>query len=151
MTTPVHIIDGLSGAQFRACVSSIGQLITAPFSYDLTKFNELAADDTAYNFYTPKTGQQFVITGIIAKADRQVHATTDAIIIVYEADVVDTTTVSKTILQLAMVAGEQIVLTGLNILVTKGKWINGKTTDDDIHMTITGYYVPIIEAQNIIS
>jgi len=48
----------------------------------------------------------------------------------------------KTLFQLAMVEGDLVVLTPLNIQVAEGAYINAKTTDDDIHMTIMGYYVP---------
>jgi len=126
----------------QAKVSSIGQLVTSPFAYDLTKFNELAVDDTAYNFYGPSSGEQFVITGIYARADQQVSSTTDATVIVYEADAVDTATVSKALFQMAMVRGDQIQAGPLNILVRPGKWVNAKTTDDDIHMNVTGYFIP---------
>ena len=32
----------------------------------------------------------------------------------------------------------------LNILVAEGRFINGKTSDDDIHMTITGHFIPAL-------
>ena len=40
-----------------------------------------------------------------------------------------------------MVRGEKSELFPLNILVAPGKYVNAKTTDDDIHMTIMGYYI----------
>ncbi len=125
-----------------ADVTALGQLVAAPVAYDDTVFKELAEPDTAYNFYKPKTGQQFVITGIRAKADRQVSTTVDADVVVYAASAEDTTTVDKVLYQEAMVRGESATLIPLNILVAAGKFVNAKTTDDDIHMTIMGYYVP---------
>ena len=47
--------------------------------------------------------------------------------------------------KLAMVEGDLLVLTGLNLLVNGGKYVNGKTSDDDIHMTIMGYYIPELD------
>ena len=41
-----------------------------------------------------------------------------------------------------MVRGDRAGFTGLNIAVAIGKYVNAKTSDDDIHMTITGYYIP---------
>ena len=145
MTAKVHISDGRSGTGNRACVTNIGQVVTGAFSYDLTQFMELAEDDTAYNFYGPKAGEQFVITGIVAKADKQVSATVDAVVIVYEADESTDTTATRVLLEMAMVEGDLAIITPMNVLVNSGKFINGKTTDDDIHMTIMGYYVPIVE------
>lgn len=141
MSLPIHITDG-TGRGTKACVTSIGQVVTAPYAYDLTVFNELAEPDTAYNFYEPKQDQQFVITGFVAKADKQVSSTVDADVVIYEAEDADATTVTNTLFQVAMVEGDLVVVSPLNILVTEGVYVNGKTTDDDIHMTIMGYYIP---------
>jgi hypothetical protein len=40
-----------------------GELLISDGPYDLVKFNELAADNTAYNFFGPRGREQFVITG----------------------------------------------------------------------------------------
>lgn len=141
MPIEAKILDG-TGDGHQAKVSTIGQVVTGAYAYDDVVFNELAEDNTAYNFYGPKHNQQFVITGIFLKADRQVSPTTDATIVVYEADDDTTTTIDKTLFQVAMVQGDQLALSPLNILVGTGKFVNAKTTDDDIHMTITGYYIP---------
>jgi hypothetical protein len=136
----VNIIDG-GGNGVKVRVTSIGQLVTAPASYDETAFRELAVDDTAYNFYGARAGQQFVVTGVLFRADKQVSSTVDAIVVIYEATTDSTITVSKVLIQFAVVQGDIISATPLNILVTEGRYVNAKTTDDDIHMTIMGYYV----------
>ena len=120
-------------------------LLVAPFAYEETEFQVLDTTTTAYNFYPPKTGKQFVITGVRAKADRDVSTTADAEVVIYEADSAVETTVSKTLHQEAMVRGESVTLLPVNILVNVGKWVNAKTSDDDIHMSIMGYYIPAIE------
>ena len=144
MSTPIHIIDGSRGCRTKVRVTSIGQLVVSNYAYDLTKFNELAEPDTAYNFYKPRAGQQFVITGIRAKADRQVSTTVDAEVIIYEANSNDTITAMKILHEEAMVRGESVTLLPSNILVSQGSFVNAKTTDDDIFMTIMGYYIPVI-------
>ncbi len=138
----VNILDG-SGNGRKAKVTPIGQLVTAPASYDETVFKELAVDDTAYNFYDAKAGEQFVVTGVLFRADKQVSSTVDATVVIYEATTDSTTTVSKVLIQFAVVQGDIINATPLNILVAEGRYVNAKTTDDDIHMTIMGYYVDI--------
>lgn len=125
----------------RVKVTDSGELVVGPIAYDETEFRELAEDDTAYNFYEPKPMQQFVITGFSMKADRDVSTTVDAEVIIYEATNTTETTVSKVLFQEAMVRGERTSLT-THILVNSGVWINAKTSDDDIHMTIMGYYIP---------
>ncbi len=132
----------LVGRDNRAAeVTPLGQLVVAARAYDEVVFKELAEDDTAYNFYAPKPGQQFVITLLRAKADRDVSPTVDAAVVIYEADTDSTTTVDKVLHQEAMIKGESVTLS-MNLLVTAGKFVNAKTTDDDIHMTVMGYYVP---------
>ena len=122
-------------------VTSSGELVTAPLHYSETVFKELDVINTAYNFFTPKTGQQLVITGFSLKADRDVSNSVDATVIIYEASSVDTLTVDKTLFQDAMIRGERTGYTNTNLIVRPGKWVNVKTTDDDIHITILGYYI----------
>lgn len=140
MSTPVFIRGGPSHTVAR--VTSLGQLVTAPLAYDETVFKELAVANTAYNFYKSQSGRQFVVTCIRAKADRDVSNTVDAVVVIYEASSETTTTVDKILHQEALIRGESVTLIPLNILVAAGKYVNAKTTDDDIHMTIMGYYVP---------
>jgi hypothetical protein len=140
MPTPVTIKFG----PYEVKVTPLGQLVIAPLAYDETEFRELAELDTAYNFYKPRSGQQIVITGIRAKADRQVSNTVDADVVIYEAISETTLTVDKVLHREAMVRGESFTFTPLNILVRAGKYINAKTTDDNIYMTLMGYSVPAV-------
>lgn len=90
----------------------------------------------------PIVNQQFVITGLRFKADRDVSTTVDATVIIYEASSASTTTVDKIIHQELVIRGESVSLFPLNLLVSEGKFVNAKTDDDDIPMTIFGYYIP---------
>lgn len=137
MSIPVNIeFNG-----FKVKVTKSGELVVAPLAYDETMFVELAEDDTAYNFYEPKPQKQFVITGVLAYGDKQVSAVTNATVIIYEADSIDTLTVDKVLLQFEIGQNQSIPISSLRTLVNVGKWINSKTDDDDIHMTIMGYYI----------
>jgi hypothetical protein len=136
----VQIVDGREG-HGRACVLPSGQLAVAPLKYDDTQFRELGAADTAVNFYEPKDRHNFVITSIVAYADKQVGSSTNATVVVFESDGPEEETVSKVLLQIEIGQNQSIPLLPLNLLVNKGKWINAKTDDDDVHMTIMGYYI----------
>ena len=135
---PVNIKN--SADDVEAKVTSFGQLVVAPISYNDVVFNELAEINTAYNFWEPQGGKQVVITVIDIVADKQVSSTVSADVIIYEASSPDTTTVDKVLYETAMVEGQQKSL-NVNLLVNKGKFVNAKTTDDDIHMNIFGYYI----------
>ena len=141
MTTPTHILDG-RGTESRACVTSIGQLITAPFAYDLTEFREMSLADTAFSFYLPKAGEQFVITGIRIKAGRFVSNTIDATIIIYEAPSSVSLTEDRILFEEALIRGEDVTFLPTNILVNEGKFINAKADDTTIFINITGYFIP---------
>ena len=143
MTINVRVQNGDDGTVAK--VTSRGQLVTSPLDFSTPIQKDLDLADTAYNFFVPKTNKQFVITGIFAKADQQVSNTVSATVVIYEATSASTTDVSKTIFQTVMLRNDLLVATGMNFLVSNGKWINAKTTDDDIHMTITGYYVDKID------
>jgi len=136
-------ITGLSPKGTRTVkVTQAGQLVVAPISYDESSFNTLDATATAYNFYVPKVGQQFIITAVLAFADKDVADNTDTIVTVYEATAPDTATESKVLFQFGMGKLTVLSLTPLNLLINEGVYINAKTGDDDIHMTIMGYYIP---------
>ena len=142
MSVPAEIEGhNSSGATNKVKVTDSGELVIGPLSYSDSQFKELAEPNTAYNFYIPRVHKQFIITGFSLKADRDVSTSTDATVIIYEASAIDTTTVDKTLFEDAMIRGERTGYTNVNILVTEGKWVNGKTTDDDIHVTIFGYYI----------
>ena len=136
---PSTIVDPKSGKHAR--LTENGEQIVAPYAYDDVVFQELAVNDTAYNFYKPIGGHQFVITFIDLVADKQVSSSVSADVVIYEADSPDTTTVSKVLYQTAMVQDQQKEIP-VRLLVNKGKFVNGKTTDDDIHANIFGYYIP---------
>ncbi len=136
---PVSVIDGKTSVPVK--VTASGELVVGPLHYDETEFNELAEPDTAYNFYQPKSGQQFVITGMLAFGDKQINGVTNATVVVYEATNTDVTTVQKVLLQFEMGQNQSIPMAGLRILVAAGAYVNAKTDDDDVHMTLLGYYI----------
>ena len=138
---PVRL-TGSGGTE--AAMTAVGQVITAPWRYDETVFNELDLVDTAYNFYKPKIGHQFVVTGIYAVADKQVSGSASGSVVIYETTNTTSTTVSKVLMQTAMIQDQIQLFAPLNILVSEGKFVSAKTTDDDIHMTITGYFIPTV-------
>jgi len=126
----------------RARVTPSGELVVAPIAYNETESNTLDVAGTAYNFYAPLPGKQFVISSIIAYADKDVTGGgANAIITVFEASDKDSATVDKALLPFALEQNQLFPPVPLNILVNPGVWVNAKTDDDDILMTILGYYI----------
>lgn len=126
----------------RAKVTRNGQLVVAPLSTSEPVAIKLDVVDTAFNFITPVHGQSIIITDIIASADKNVSNTTPADVEIYEADEADLTDVFKSIVRPQLIRATNLALTGLNLLVPEGKWVNAKTTDIGILVTIMFYRVP---------
>jgi hypothetical protein len=116
-------------------------LAVGPLDYDQTKFRELNATGTAFNFYEPSPNHQFVITGMRIKANRSVSATVDAEIIIYEASSVDSIVVDKTLHEEALIRGEGANLFPVRILVAEGQCVNAKTSDASVFITILGFFI----------
>ena len=47
----------------------------------------------------------------------------------------------KVLIQFVVTQSTVVPVTGLNLVVSAGVYVNAKTSDDDVHMTITGYYI----------
>jgi len=144
MTAGFHITDG-RGAGHKSCVTAAGQIITAPFGYDETVFNTLDATGTAYHYYGPKAGFQFVITGVIAYATKDVNDSTSTVISIFEAVSTASISATKTLMSFGLGKNAVLPLLPLNIIVTEGVYLNATTDDDDILLTVMGYYVPSLK------
>jgi len=139
MTTKVNISDG-SGTNNNAKVTSRGQLVVAPLEFSKMYNAQVDATCTAFNLTPPETKQQFVITDIILHANKSVGVN-DATVVLYEASAVDTLTEDTVIIEQEMLKQSTLSLTGLNIIISEGKWVNIKTNDATIFANIGGYYI----------
>ena len=140
MAHPIHIADPRSGMTAR--VTEFGQLVTSSVAYSTPVTGTLAVDDTAVNFVEPKGKHQIVVTDIILSSDKNVGVD-GAAVVVYCADAIDSTTVAVGILEVNMLKNTARDLIGLNLIVGEGKWVNAKTDDNNIEVTIGYYRVPI--------
>jgi len=122
-------------------VNSSGELLVAPGPYDEPVFNELAVINTAYNYFKPFNSHRFVLTGFLAYGDKQIGTTTNATVIIYEASAEDSATVDKVIVQFEIGQNQSVPFPSVRILTSAGVYINAKTDDDDVHLTIFGHYV----------
>jgi len=136
------IIRDATGTGKGVTVTEYNQLVTAPAKFSESVFNKLDVINTAYNFTSPSSGERDIITDIILYANKNVGAG-DATVEIYEADGPTSTDVSKSVLKLEMLKQTSVVLTGLNLITTEGKWLNAKTDDDDIFLTIMTYKISV--------
>jgi hypothetical protein len=125
-----------------AGVTERRELIVGPSSYALAYPQTLNATGTAFNHIEPKTNKQFVITGIIASADKNVSSTNGAEVDIFEANGPTSTTATKDILPFSLNKLENVsIQLAAPIITTKGVWINSTTDDATIKVTVLGYYV----------
>lgn len=141
MAQKTTIEDGF-GAGYKAMVTQYGQLVTGALSYSTPIAHTMVLNNTAYNFASPISGKRIVITDILIYANKGVGAG-DAAVEIYEADDDIETTISKSIISTEMLKQSTRDLTGLNLIVSEGKWVNAKTDDNTIFMTIMFYYIPV--------
>lgn len=134
-------ITDATGTDKQVKVTSRNELVINRYDYSTAYAVTANAVNTAFNFIEPKAGWRFVITDILLYANKGVGAN-DASVQVYEASGSDSTTVDKAILDVEMLKQTSRDLTGLNLIVSAGKWVNIKTDDDTIFATLMGYYVP---------
>lgn len=135
----VNLVDG-RGTNSKVGVSSNGELLTRPFDYSSGKFHDMDVVDTAYHFWPPLPEMLFVITGYVISTDKDVGVN-GATVIIYEAATATTIAVDKIILQTNMLKNTLMSRENLQVIVTLGEYLNAKTDDDDVFMTIEGYYV----------
>lgn len=134
------LVDG-RGTGGQACVTQYGQVVVAPTDFSASSTVKMEAIDTAYNYIIPLSGSKIVITDILLYANRNVGVN-DATVDIYTSDVGPAeTTIKETLLETEMLKQASRDLIGLNLIVEEGRWVNGKTDDDDIFCTIMYYYI----------
>lgn len=133
MTLSVNI----TGPSYKeANVSDLNELYVVNRFPNEAVFNAMTTLD-AYNFAPPVTDANFILDGVICNSDNLV--TGSAIVDIYEADAVDSTTIQRSILRFDVARLDTIYLTGLNIIINKGFWVNAKTDDNNINLTLIGH------------
>jgi len=141
MSLDVRIVDPRNGKV--ATVARSGALAVGPSHTSLPFNAELAIDDTPVNIVPAVADTSFCITGIILTGNKNISATVDATVVIYVADDEVTATVRTEVLTIPVGKSSQIVINPILVEIEEGKWINGTTSDDDVFVTILGYYVKV--------
>lgn len=142
MTLKTAIRDG-SGFSHLAGVTNANELLVAGFGDNQTRFVLLNANTTAFNFFSPKSGQNFYITSILFNIGG--GATTMNI---YESisPTATITATDKELIRIVTATTGFIPITlpfGGFIKVTEGMFLNAQTTSQPNSMTIIGFYKPV--------
>ena len=128
-------------------ISKRGQLVTAPLDFSTFYQGSTASNNVAVNVVGPKAGSQFIITDIILAGDRSIGAN-GAVVDIFENSVGPTDgTITKQIYQDEIAKQTRAVLTGLNLIVSAGRWVNVKSDDVIVRCNIAGYYAIEIDGR----
>lgn len=142
MATEIVIVDG-KGTDSKAGVSPEGELIIRGFKHSDPTINKLT-DTTVTNFLTPTTGEQIILTGMYASADRSVNANGD-LLEIYESASAMSGSQDKLLFSVDLArqgdAGPNFPTTR----ITVGKFVNADRTNATgiITLTLWSYTVPV--------
>lgn len=132
------IVDPSTGV--NAKISEAGELLVRPLDYSLAYSANADVINTGYNLVPPIAGSRFIITAILLTGNKNISATVDANVVIYEATSTSTTTSSRDLLPIEIAKSSVRDITGIRLSVRPGYWVNIKTDDDDVRCTILGYY-----------
>lgn len=134
------IVDDITG--YRAKVTNRGLLVVGQAAFSEASSVALTVDNVPDNLWGPKPAQNFIITDIIIKGDKNIRSTLDATVTIYESSVGPTSAIkTKVILPTKVARSGSLELIGLNLEVTTGRWVNAVTDDNNIFVTVMGYYI----------
>lgn len=139
----VKLVDGGETSNLVK-VTPQHQLVVGPLQFSETTQQDLDTIDTAFNFVKSKAGRFFTLTGFIVNTAKSIDIN-GATIEIYETSAEDSTTVDRQIYKFDLTRQQIVTLTGKNIMITEGKFLNAKTDSATVLVTIDGYFAEIGE------
>ena len=126
----------------QAKVTPNGEIVTGSLQYSSPFYKKLEVDDQVYNIVPLVSERQFVIVGILLAADRNV--TTDTHVELYESTSPSGVS-SKDILQVDLLKTETLYMNLINVSTDGTKYINATCDDNNVDVTLFGYYAEVVE------
>lgn len=134
---PVNI----KGADDRLVeVSQNGELFVAPLSPNISQHWNMDTIDTAYNFAPPVKGQRMRLQNILMYGNKNVGAG-DATVVIYTANSATSLTPVDVVMEFEIPKYGTRDLISLNLELKPGVYLNAKTNDNDVFLTMMGYYI----------
>ncbi len=140
---PVELKD--SKSDNRATITERGQVVVAPIDFSVPIEISLILDNVPVNIIEPQVNRQFIITEIIASADRNVGVN-GSILEIYETDAIDSSTPTRDIVTLEIAKSAIVPITGLNWITNPAVWINAVMDDNNVTLTLSGYFVKTVSS-----
>lgn len=143
MSLDVRIVDGATGRPAKITLG--GALVVGPLHTSLSFNATLGVDDVVVNIVPAKADHTFCITGLLLTGNKNIDTTTAATVTIYTADS-ETTVASSaltTLVALPVAKNSRRDILPILVETEEGKWINGVTSDDDVFVTMLGYYLRV--------
>lgn len=135
----VALRDPLSNKGIK--IVNDGAMAVLPPHYNKIFSVKLEAASTVYNVVPAKANQYFVTQTIILTANKNVGVNDATVSIYVGVSSEDTLTTQSEYLTLEMPSKSDKVISDMNLITEgKGVWINAVTDDDDVYVTLLGYY-----------
>ncbi len=120
-------------------ITSKGVTVVGPLDFSQFMTAEASVDNVAVELFEPKPNNSVIITAIVLYANKNVGAG-DATVELFHGSSSDVNS-GINILKQEMLKQTTLVLTGLEILVSAGRWIKVVTDDNSVFANVAGYYV----------
>jgi hypothetical protein len=143
MPIDAYITDPATGERVKRVMG--GALAVAPIHPSLAFNATLGTDDTAVNIIPAKADHVFCMTGLFLTSNKNVDPNTAATVTIYTADAADTAKASalQTLFSVPVSKNSTRDYNPILVEAAEGKWINGETSDDDVFVTVIGYYLKV--------
>ena len=134
---PVSLKDNKSNVS--VVISPHGEMITAPFSPNQIQHYKMDMINTAYVFAPPLVGSSMRLQNILMYGSKNVGVN-DATVVIYTS-LDPTATAGTTVMEFEVPEKQSRDLINLNIALPEGVYLLATTNDNDIYMTMMGYYI----------
>lgn len=122
-------------------ITEYGQLVVGPIAYSKSSVVVMNADATGFMAIPPVAGHKIVLTSAFVRADKNVSATVESDIEVYESETSTGTVSTSDILNIGLTK-QQFVNIPMNYISSEGTWIMCSASDATVNISIFYYYVP---------
>ena len=135
-------IEGAGEGGYNVLVSKNGELIVRALKYSDPYYMLVNVAATPFEVVPAIAYMRFVITGLLIASSKTFgSATTAETITIYEANAADLSINLRTVFKLDMLKNDRLAATGLNLQMTESRSLVAIGTDNDVDVTIAGYYV----------
>lgn len=120
-------------------VSENGEMHVAPLHHNQSIHYKMDTINTAYTFAEIQTGKEMHLENILIYANKGV-GTNDATVTIYTSLEANSLIIEDTIMEFEIPKYGTRDLIGLNLRLGGGVYLNAKTDDNDIFLTMMGFY-----------